>query len=124
MLDDINWLMDARWIVVNAKKPCRVSVKAARDGMEASEVPSQIGLELAIGGVHPSSSSPFCSIRLSASASHCLAEIQSTTHSSTQLFAERKHPHNMALPKRIIKETERLMAEPYVYPYTTIISMS
>jgi hypothetical protein len=39
MLEDIDWPMDARWIVVNAKEACRVSVKAARDGMEASELP-------------------------------------------------------------------------------------
>jgi hypothetical protein len=50
--------------------------------------------------------------------------IKSTTRSSTQTFAERKYLSNMALPKRIIKETERLMAEPYVYPYYTVMSMS
>jgi len=32
MLDDINWLVDARWIVVDAKEASRVSVNEARDG--------------------------------------------------------------------------------------------
>ena len=32
MLDDIDWLVDARWIVVDAKEASRASVNGARDG--------------------------------------------------------------------------------------------
>jgi hypothetical protein len=50
--------------------------------------------------------------------------IQSTIRSSTYIFTERNNLFNMALPKRIIKETERLMAEPYVSPNQYIMFMS
>jgi hypothetical protein len=61
---------------------------------------------------------------LALSTSLWLAELQSTTRISIQAYTEGFHLPNMALPKRIIKETERLMAEPYVYPYQTIIPTS
>jgi hypothetical protein len=81
---------------------------------------SQIGLELAIGGVqHHHRRQVVLLFRYDCALSFILVNrhyTQSTTRSSVQVFTERKHLSNMALPKRIIKETERLMAEPYVCP--------
>ena len=51
------------------------------------------------------------------------SEFQSSIRPTTHNPFRTKSSLSMALPKRIIKETERLMAEPYVYPSQTVAAM-
>jgi hypothetical protein len=111
MLDDIDWLMDARWIVVDAKKVCRVSVKAARDGDGSVGASILVGWSWRLAGCihhHHRPSVPH-DYQLQLHFSR-----RDPAHHTQQHASPRREivPHNMALPKRIIKETERLMAEP------------
>jgi hypothetical protein len=93
--------------------------------MPESELLDWIGLELdGHGGVRArpsfvssSSLQSICFVQFNFTQTHRVSVDQQHNPLNT------KSSLSMALPKRIIKETERLMAEPYVYPSQTVAAM-